>query len=88
MSTTTKEWFKTRLAEELLCLSERSLFRLRQKGILPAGRCWRRTIPDNINSNVIYNIPACLEVLSGVAAASEMEQDRLSTHRKSEVAQA
>ena len=82
------EWAKTRLAEELLCLSERSLLRLRQKGILSAGRCWRRTIPDNINSNVIYNIPACLEVLSGVAAASEMEQDQLSTLERTEISQA
>ena len=82
------EWAKTRLAEELLCLSESSLFRLRQRRILTPGRCWRRTIPNNINSNVIYNIPACLEVLSGVAAASEMEQDQLSTLKRTEVSQA
>ena len=81
------EWVKTREAEVILCLSERSLFRLRKNKTLVPGRCWRRTIPDNINSNVIYNIPACLEVLSGVAAASEMEQDRLSNIRGMEVSQ-
>ncbi len=81
------EWVKTREAEEILCLSERSLFRLRKNKTLAPGKCWRRTIPDNINSNVIYNIPACLEVLSGVAAASEMEQDRLSNIRGMEVSQ-
>lgn len=82
------EWVKTREAEVILCLSERSLFRLRKKKTLVPGRCWRRTIPDNINSNVIYNIPACLEVLSGVAAASEMEQDQLSTLERTEISQA
>ena len=73
------EWVKTRKAESLLCLSERTLLRLRQKKILTAGKCWRRTIPDNLNSHVIYNIPACQEVLSGITAGLEMEQDNLSS---------
>jgi len=76
MSFTTKEWVKTREAEELLCLSVRSLSRLRKNKILSAGQCWRRTNPKNINSDVIYNIPECIKVLSGITAALEMEQDQ------------
>ena len=77
MPFTTKEWVKTREAEEILCLSVRSLLRLRKNKTLVPGQCWRRTIPGNINSHIIYNIPACLEILSGVTAAVEMEQDQL-----------
>ncbi len=82
------KWATQHDAALFLCMSERTLYRLRNDGTLIPGKCWRRKIPHNKNSHVLYNIPACLEVLSGVAAASEMEQDRLSTHRKSEVAQA
>ena len=81
------EWVKTREAEELLCLSERSLLRLRKNKTLIAGKCWRRTIPDNLNSNVIYNIPACLDILNGISAATELEQDLLSQSRVQELAE-
>jgi len=57
---------------------------LDKKKILTAGKCWRRTIPDNLNSHVIYNIPACQEVLSGITAGLEMEQDNLSSSREKE----
>ena len=85
MSSTTKEWAKTREAEVLLGISERSLLRLRKNKVLTPGHCWRRTIPNNVNSNVIYNIPACLEVLNGIAAANEVEQDLLEKEKQSEV---
>ena len=84
----TPSWVRTPAAVEALCLSEKTLLRLRQRKVLKAGDCWRRTIPNNRNSHVIYNIPACQEVLSGLAAASEMEQDRLSKIREVEVSQA
>ena len=73
-----EDWVKTRDAERILCISERSLLRLRKNKTLTAGKCWRRTIPDNLNSHVIYNIPSCQEVLSGITAALEMEEDCLS----------
>ena len=79
------EWYKTREAEKLLCLSERTLLRLRKNKTLIAGKCWRRTIPDNLNSNIIYNIPACLEVLNGITAAKEIEQDLLFQSQKEEI---
>ena len=57
-------------AAKELGLSTRSLFRMRESGTLPVGDCWRRTFPDNKNSDVLYNIPACLEVLSQIAKDS------------------
>tara|TARA_Y100001968_G_scaffold314816_1_gene340653 strand:- start:594 stop:851 length:258 start_codon:yes stop_codon:yes gene_type:complete len=80
----TNEWVKTREAEVLLCISDRTLLRLRKKKILPAGKCWRRTVPDNLNSHIVYHIPSCQEVLSGMTAALEMEQDGLSNSIKNE----
>ena len=85
MSTKTKEWAKTREAEELLCLSERTLLRLRKDRTLVPGLCWRRTIPHNLNLNVVYNIPECLRVLNGITRASEMEMDMLANLKKKEI---
>ncbi len=82
----TQTWARTRAAVGALCLSEKTLLRLRQRKVLKAGDCWRRTFPSNRNSHVIYNIPACLEALNGATRAAEMEQDRLATSRKKEVA--
>ena len=80
-----EDWVKTRDAEKILCISERSLLRLRKNKTLIAGKCWRRTIPNNLNSNVIYNIAACQEVLNGITAAAEMEADLLSKSVNKEV---
>ena len=66
-------WMRTTLAAEELGISTRSLFRMRESGILPVGDCWRRTFPDNKNSDVLYNIPACFEVLNGIAKKSAEE---------------
>ncbi len=63
-------WMRTTPAAEELGISTRSLFRMRESGTLPAGDCWRRTFPDNKNSDVLYNIPACLEVLNQIAKES------------------
>ena len=60
-------WMRTAPAAEELGISPKSLFRLRESGTLPIGDCWRRPFPDNKNSDVLYNIPACLEVLNGIA---------------------
>ncbi len=83
-----QEWLKTPEASIVLGRSTKALQRLRADKTLPVGLCWTRTTPSNLNSHVLYNIPACLEVLSGVAAASEMEQDQLSTLKRTEVSQA
>jgi len=83
-----QQWVKAPEASIALCRSIKVLQRLRADKTLPVGLCWTRTTPSNLNSHVLYNIPACLEVLSGVAAASEMEQDQLSTLKRTEVSQA
>ncbi len=68
-------WMRTANATEELGISTKSLFRMRESGTLPVGDCWRRTFPDNKNSDVLYNIPACLEVLNQIAKQSaEVEE--------------
>ena len=70
-----------------LSTSERTLARLRANGILPAGICWQRKNPTNKNSHCLYNLEACLDVLSGQAKAAEIEQDLLSQSRVKELAE-
>ena len=68
-----------------LSTSERTLARLRTNGILPIGICWQRKNPTNKNSHCLYNLEACLDVLSGQAKAAELEQDLLSQSRVEEL---
>jgi len=68
-----------------LSTSERTLARLRANGILPIGICWQRKNPTNKNSHCLYNLEACLDVLSGQAKAAELEQDLLSQSRVEEL---
>ena len=68
-----------------LSTSERTLARLRTNGILPIGICWQRKNPTNKNSHCLYNLEACLDVLSGQAKASEMETALLAKAEKKEV---
>ena len=68
-----------------LSTSERTLARLRATGILTAGVCWQRKNPTNKNSHCLYNLEACMDVLSGQAKAAELEQDLLSQSRVQEL---
>ena len=75
-----------KIAAEYFSVSERTLLTMRQTGMLIEGSCWRRKIPQNPNSHVLYNLQACEEVLSGLARARTMETDLLI--KKKEVASA
>jgi len=75
-----------KVASDWFSISERTLLTMRNNGLLIEGTCWRRKIPQNPNSHVLYNLDACEEVLSGLARASSMEQDLLK--RTKEVAPA
>ena len=68
-----------------LSTSERTLARPRATGVLPIGICWQRKNPTNKNSHCLYNLEACLDVLSGQAKAAEMETDLLAKAEKKEV---
>jgi len=71
------KWATQREAAAALKMSERSLQRLRNDGHLPAGKCWIRKIPANLNSHVIYDLAACEYHLSAATIAAQMEQDGL-----------
>ena len=75
-----------RIAAEYFSVSERTLLTMRQKGMLIEGTCWRRKIPQNTNSHVLYNLENCEEVLLGLQRASSMERNLL--NRTKEVASA
>ncbi len=81
------KWVSQRDAAFALSTSERTLARMRADGLLPVGHCWRRKIPTNKNSHCLYDIEACIDVLSGQAKAAELEQDLLSQSRVQELAE-
>ena len=81
-------WVSQSVAASALSTSVRTLSRMRVDSTLPQGRCWRRKIPHNPNSHVIYNLEACIDVLNGQARAAQIEQDRLSKITETEVSQA
>ena len=75
---TIQKWVTQREAADYLRLSERTLIRLRRTQALTAGTCWRRKIPTNTNSHVIYALRACEEALSAATYnATYLEQDTL-----------
>ena len=73
----TAKWATQQEAAAALNISVRTLHRLRNKGLLPAGESWIRKIPSNLNSHVIYDLAACEHYLSKATIASQIEQDRL-----------
>ena len=81
------KWVPQRNAAYALSTSERTLARMRATGILPVGICWRRKVPTNKNSHCLYNLEACIEVLSGQAKAAELESDLLAPSKTQEVVQ-
>lgn len=78
-------WLTQRAAADHLGLSERTLIRLRQSGVLEAGICWRRKIPANPNSHVVYDVAAVDYALSAAARAALIEQDQLGTRELEQV---
>ena len=72
-----KKWYTQKEAAEYFSISERTLLTMRQKGMLIEGSCWRRKIPQNPNSHILYHLENCEEVLNGLQRARSMEQDLL-----------
>ena len=81
----TKKWYSQKEAAEYFSISERTCLTMRQTGMLIEGTCWRRKIPQNPNSHVLYHIDNCEEVLNGLQRARSMEQP---FEKKKEVASA
>lgn len=72
-----KKWYSQKEAAEYFSISERTCLTMRQKGMLIEGVCWRKKIPQNPNSHVIYHLENCEEVLNRLARARSMETDLL-----------
>ena len=71
-----------KIAAEYFSVSERTLLTMRQKGMLIEGSCWRRKIPQNPNSHVLYHLENCEEVLNGLQRSRSMEQDLLAKDKE------
>ena len=84
----TSSWVSQREAAFALGTSERTLHRMRSDETLTAGKCWRRKIPHNKNSHVLYILEACNAALSCAATAQQMESDQLFQLRAIEVGEA
>jgi hypothetical protein len=82
----TQKWATQQEAAAALKMSIRSLQRLRNDGQLPAGKCWIRKVPSNLNSHVIYDLAACEYHLAAGTIAAQMEQDGLRYHTLEAVA--
>ncbi len=80
-----KKWYSQKETAEYFSISERTCLTMRQTGMLIEGTCWRRKIPQNPNSHVLYHIENCEEVLNGLQRARSMEQP---FEKKKEVAPA
>ena len=71
-----------KIAAEYFSVSERTLLKMRQTGMLIEGSCWRRKIPQNPNSHVLYHLENCEEVLNGLQRSRSMEQDLLAKDKE------
>ena len=80
-----KKWYSQKETAEYFSISERTCLTMRQTGMLIEGTCWRRKIPQNPNSHVLYHLENCEEVLLGLQRARSMEQP---FEKKKEVATA
>ena len=72
-----KKWYTQKETAEYFSISERTCLTMRQTGMLIEATCWRRKIPQNPNSHVLYNLENCEEVLNRLQRARSMEQDLL-----------
>jgi len=65
--TSTMQWATQRIAAEHLGISERTLHRWRQSGLLMPGTHFRRKFP-NPNSPLLYKLELCEEAMSAAFA--------------------
>lgn len=52
-------WISTHLASQRLGISSKTLFRLRQRGLLKAGHHWVRKNPAAPSSDLLWQIRRC-----------------------------
>ncbi len=78
-------WLPHRVAADKLCISQRTLIRLRQGGVLIPGTCWRRKVPANPNSHVVYDVVACEFALAAATKAALIEHDQLGSRELEQV---
>ena len=58
------KWVSQKTASGYFGISERTLLTMRHQKVLTEGDCWRRKIPTNPNSHVLYNLENCEQRLT------------------------
>jgi len=58
------KWVAQKTASDYFGISERTLLTMRSQKVLTEGDCWRRKIPTNPNSHVLYNLENCEQRLT------------------------
>ena len=53
------KWVNQKTASTWFGISERTLLNMRNQKVLTEGDCWRRKIPTNSNSHVLYQLENC-----------------------------
>lgn len=71
----TMTWACARQARDYLGVSEKTLARWRDSGLLKPGKHWRRKFPTG-NSPVLYHLQLCEEAMGEATARTASRQER------------
>ena len=68
-----KRWMTCAELAEGMGISERTIYRLRKDGVFKEGKDFRRKIPDNPRSSLIYNRESCEKAYFLVTSGRRLE---------------
>ncbi len=80
---TFSEWATTRQIEPIIGIRERTLYRLRQSGVLQKGKHYRLKNPLNPKSHILYHVSNVIAELTRTDLEKTLiETDKLSNKQK------
>jgi excisionase family DNA binding protein len=68
-----KRWLTCSELAEQLNISERTIYRLRRDGVFKEGKDFRRKLPENPRSSLIYNLESCEKAHFLVSSGRRLE---------------
>ena len=77
------EWATTRQLEPIIGIREKTLYRLRQSGVLELGKHYRLKNPLNPKSHILYHVQNVINELTRTDLEKKLiETDKLSAKKK------
>ena len=77
------EWATTRQLEPIIGIREKTLYRLRQSGVLELGKHYRLKNPLNQKSHILYHVQNVINELTRTDLEKKLiETDKLSAKKK------